>query len=49
VEKDRHLEDVFRAMADELSQNVFNGSRVEIHVCDEYLKTRKVVQQSTKH
>jgi hypothetical protein len=38
----------YEILADELSRNVFNGRPVEIHICNEYLKTMRVVQQSAK-
>jgi hypothetical protein len=38
--------EVMAGMADELSQEVFGNQPVEVHMCDPYLKTLKVVPQS---
>ncbi len=48
VENDEEFLSNYEIMADQFSRNVFNGSPVEIHVCDEYLNTRRVVQQPAK-
>jgi hypothetical protein len=32
-----------KALANDLSQNVFNGAPVDVHLCDEYLETIRVV------
>jgi hypothetical protein len=34
---------VCKRLAGELSKNVFNGQKIEIHLCDDYLKTLRVV------
>lgn len=34
---------LFKTIATELSKNVFNGAKVEVHLCDANLKTIKVV------
>jgi preprotein translocase subunit SecF len=34
---------IFKAFAKQLSTDVFNGAPTELHVCDEQLKTLKVV------
>lgn len=43
IEKDEEYTKLFKSYARELSQNVFNGERVEIHLCDDKLKTLKVI------
>lgn len=40
---DDKLVALFKTVATELSKNVFNGAKVEIHLCDSNLKTLKVV------
>jgi hypothetical protein len=34
--------------AGEMSQHVFNGAKVEIHLCDDHLKTVKVIPEASK-
>ena len=41
--KDEHYLDIFSAMTQEMSQEVFNGAPVEIHLCDDAMKTKAVV------
>ena len=43
VEKDPEYINLAKTYAAELSANVFNGKPVEIHLCDEALKTIQVV------
>jgi len=43
IENDPEFIAVFRRFARELSDNVFEGSPVDIHLCDERLKTLRVV------
>jgi hypothetical protein len=42
ADKDPALSKTLKAFASVLSSNVFNGSPVEVDMCDEYLKTLKV-------
>ncbi len=43
IEKDEEFIQLFKLFCVELSENVFNGDSVDIHLCDEYLKTLRVV------
>lgn len=43
LENDPDVLDVAKIVAFQLSQDVFNGNQVDIHLCDEYLKTLRVV------
>ena len=43
IEQDQKVVDVFKVMCKELSKDVFNAAPVDIHLCDENLKTLKVV------
>jgi len=43
IEKDEEYTKLFKSYAWELSQFVFNGVRLEIHLCDDKLKTLKVI------
>lgn len=43
VDTDPVMVEVFRAMAAQLSRDVFGGSRVEVHLCDTNLLTLRVV------
>jgi len=43
MENDQEYIQLCKAFAEELSTNVFGGSQVDIHLCDEYLKTIRVV------
>ena len=43
VEQDTEYIDIFKNFTIELSQNVFDGANVDIHLCDEYFKTIRVV------
>lgn len=42
-ENDQEFLQIARQMASELSTNVFNGSQVEVHLCDDRLETLRVV------
>ena len=44
LENDPEILDLMKIWAYSLSQDVFNGSQVDIHLCDEYLKTLRVVK-----
>lgn len=46
IEKDVEYIEVFKSFARELSQNVFNGEQVDIHLCNDKLKTLRVIIQS---
>ena len=37
--------EILKTFASEISENVFNKAKTEIHVCDEGLKTIRVVTQ----
>ena len=43
LENDQEFINIAKVTAAELSQNVFNGKQVDIHLCDENLKTLRVV------
>ena len=43
IEKDEEFIQLFKMMCIELSDYVFNGNTVDIHLCDEYLNTLRVV------
>tara|TARA_B100001250_G_C19140289_1_gene503515 strand:+ start:36 stop:419 length:384 start_codon:yes stop_codon:yes gene_type:complete len=43
IENDQEFINIAKVTAAELSQNVFNGKQVDIHLCDENLKTLRVV------
>lgn len=36
----------FTSVCQELSENVFNGARVVIHLCDDHLKTLRVIPET---
>lgn len=38
--------DAFRSFGDELSEDVFNGANVDVHLCDESLQTLRVLPSS---
>jgi len=43
IEQDQEYIAAFKVLAAEISNDVFNGKQVDIHLCDEYLKTQRVV------
>ena len=43
IDSDPVFIEVFRMLADEISRNVFDNKAVEIHLCDEYMNTLRVV------
>ena len=43
IDKDPEYCELGKLMADELSEFVFDGEKVDLHFCDEYLKTLKVL------
>ena len=43
IEKDQENISMFKIVAAELSANVFKGEPVEVHICDDQLKTIQVV------
>ena len=43
IEKDEEKIEIMKILAMELSENVFNGFNVDIHLCDENLSTIRVV------
>lgn len=43
LDKDQDTIDLMKAVAAELSENVFKGENVDVHLCDETLKTLRVV------
>ncbi|WP_337040491.1 hypothetical protein [Emticicia sp. 17c] len=45
LENDEKLIDLMRGFCDSLSENVFNGQRVEINLCDKYFETLRTVVQ----
>jgi hypothetical protein len=44
IEKDEENIEIMKNIAMELSENVFNGFNVDIHLCDENLSTIRVVE-----
>lgn len=42
IEKDEEYAEIFKIFAKDLSDNVFNGSRVDLHACDDNLETLRV-------
>jgi hypothetical protein len=44
-EKAPNTVETFTSVATELSQNVFNGAKVVVHLCDDHLKTLRVVPE----
>jgi len=43
IENDQQVIQLFKQMANELSVNVFEGSQVDMHLCDDHLKTLRVI------
>jgi hypothetical protein len=43
IDTDPKFVEGFRQMGAEISREVFDGARVEVHMCDEYLKTLRVL------
>lgn len=43
MEQDQEIIQFFKLFCKELSNNVFNSGQVDIHLCDEHLKTIRVV------
>jgi|LakMenE18May11ns_1017448.scaffolds.fasta_scaffold9888481_1 hypothetical protein len=43
MEQDQEIIQFFKIFCKELSNNVFNSGQVDIHLCDEHLKTIRVV------
>jgi hypothetical protein len=43
IDQDPQFVDIFKQLAVELSEKVFNGERVDVHMCDEQLKTLRVL------
>jgi hypothetical protein len=43
LEHDQQFRQILKIFAKELSNNVFRGSQVDVHLCDEYLKTIQVI------
>jgi len=46
IEKDQEYIDLGKLMAAEISSKVFNGQQVDLHFCDENLKTLRVLPMS---
>lgn len=46
IEQDQELIKSFKLFCRELSDDVFNSAQVDIHLCDEHLKTIRVVVSS---
>jgi hypothetical protein len=47
IEQDSEYTELGKLMAAEISSEVFNGGQVDVHFCDENLKTLKVLPMST--
>jgi hypothetical protein len=43
LENDEEIIKIMKESAKDLSSNVFGGSPVDIHLCDDHLKTLRVV------
>jgi hypothetical protein len=43
LESDQSYVDLGKVFAKELSENVFSGSQVDVHFCDDQLKTLRVI------
>ena len=43
MENDQEFMQLFKQFAKELSVNVFEGKQVDVHLCDDHLKTLRVV------
>ena len=43
IDEDEEFIGIAKIFAEELSRNVFNGSQVDIHFCDNQLKTLRVI------
>lgn len=46
TEKDEKNVALFQVIANDISKNVFGGAKTEIHLCDDHLKTQKVVSMN---
>lgn len=44
-EKAPNTVETFTAASKELSENVFNGAKVVVHLCDDHLKTLRVIPE----
>lgn len=44
-EKAPNTVETFTAVAKELGENVFNGGKVVVHLCDDRLKTLRVIPE----
>ena len=47
IEQDQEYTEIGKLMAAEISSEVFNGKRVDVHFCDENLRTLRVMPMST--
>ena len=43
TESDQNMLDLFKTFVGQLSKNVLNGAETVVHICDDRLKTVKVV------
>ena len=48
IEQDQEYIELGKLMAAEISTDVFNGKQVDVHYCDENLKTLRVLPMSTQ-
>ena len=46
ADKNEEYAKKFQAVAREMSQNVFDGKKAEVHMCDDHLKTLKVISMN---
>jgi hypothetical protein len=47
IEQDQEYTEIGKLMAAEISSEVFNGKQVDVHFCDENLRTLRVMPMST--
>jgi hypothetical protein len=45
AEKGANVVESFTSVAKEISENVFNGGKVVVHLCDDHLKTLRVIPE----
>lgn len=48
IENDAEYAEAFKIFAKDISDNVFNGSQVDLHACDENLETLRVFPMAMK-
>lgn len=48
IESDAEYAEVFKVFAKDISNNVFNGSQVDLHACDDNLETLRVFPMASE-